>query len=227
MIPGFQAVLGVNALQSGIDTIALILSNTFGIFFSGGLTTAFGYYMPYVYLSVIFTSIGSGLLMTLNPTSSTGRWVGYQILYGFGCGCAFQLPQIAAQTVLAPQDIPIGVAITLLFTMLGGSVFVSAANNVLNNSLVQNLAALNITNIDPEAVVTAGATRFRSLIPAQFISPAIDAYNEAVTKTFQVALILSCLSVLGAAGMEWKSVKAGQQSPPTDKTDTGNEKESV
>ena len=205
----FQAVLGVDALQSGIDTIALILANTFGILFSGVLTSKTGYYMPYVLVCVVFTSIGSGLLTTLSPASSTARWIGYQILYGFGCGCAFQLPQIAAQTVLPAEDVPIGVAITLFFTMLGGSVFVSAANNVLNNTLVQNLSALGIPNA--AGIASAGATQLRALVPANLVLQAVEAYNGAVVKTFEVALVLSCLSLVGALGMEWKSVKKGNE----------------
>ncbi|KAI9656307.1 MAG: hypothetical protein M1821_004970 [Bathelium mastoideum] len=214
----FQAVKGTDALRSGVDTIPLILSNTFGVFFSGGLSTAFGHYMPYVYLCVLLTSVGSGLLTLLNPSTSTGRWIGYQILYGFGCGCAFQLPQIAAQAVLPQQDVPVGVAITLFATMLGGSLFVSTGNNVLNNGLVKNLSALKIPNLNPQDIVDIGATELRSSVPSQFIVPAVQAYNSAVTKTFQVALILSCLSVLGAAGMEWRSVKAPKKAElPEDK----------
>ena len=205
----FQAVLGVDALQSGVDTIALILANTFGIFFSGILTTKTGYYMPYILLCVVFTSVGSGLLTTLTPNIDTAKWIGYQILYGFGCGCAFQLPQIAAQTVLPEKDIPIGVAITLLFTMLGGSVFVSAANNVLNTTLVQNLSALGVPNA--ASVASAGATQLRALVPSDLVAQAIEAYNGAVVRTFEVALVLSCLSLVGALGMEWKSVKEGEE----------------
>jgi MFS family permease len=204
----FQAVKGTDALRSGIDTIPLILSNTFGIFFSGGLTSTFGYYMPYVYICVALTSIGSGLLTTLDPTSSTGRWVGYQILYGFGCGCAFQLPQIAAQAVLPQQDVPVGVAITLFGTMLGASLFVSVGNNVLNNGLVSHVSVLNIQGLDAKTIVSLGATQLRSHVPSQYVAKVIEGYNTSVIETFRVALIISCLSVLGAAGMQWRSVKA-------------------
>ena len=204
----FQAILGRNPLQSGIDSIPLILSNTVGIFFSAGLTTRFGHYMPSVFLCVILTSVGSGLLTTLVPSSSTGHWIGYQILYGFGCGSALQLPQIAVQAAVPQQDVPIGVAVTLFATMLGGSVFVSAANNVLNNNLVSKIAALQIPSVDPQQIVLLGATQLRSYVPPQFLDVTITAYNQAVSKSLQIALILSCLSIIGAAGMEWKSVKA-------------------
>ena len=218
----FQAIKGTDALHSGIDSIPLILSNTFGIFFSGGLTSTFGHYIPYVYTSAVLTSIGSGLLTTLSPASSTGRWVGYQIIYGFGAGCAFQLPQIAAQTVLPQQDVPVGVVITTFATMFGASLFVSAGNNVLNNGLISHISALQIPSIDPNAIVNLGATQLRSYVPLQFVDQTIVAYNTAIRQTFRVALIISCLSVLGAAGMEWRSVKAHGE-----KADAPGEKETA
>ena len=212
----FQAIRGTSAIHSGIDSIPLILSNTVGIIFSGGLTTAFGYYMPYVYTCVFFTSLGSGLLTTLTVNTGTGRWIGYQILYGFGCGCAFQLPQIAAQAVLPLEDVSIGVAFTLFCEVLGGALFVSAGNNVLGNSLVSYIGALKVPGVDPQALVHLGATELRDYVPRQYLAETVIAYNHALRNTFRIALILSCLSLLGAAGMEWKSTKAKKLEPSLD-----------
>lgn len=133
----FQAIRGVSALQSGIDSIPLILTMTVGIMVSGGLTTNFGYYMPYVYANVVLTSVGTGLITTLTPGTGTGKWIGYQIVFGFGYGLAFQLPQIAAQAVLPLADVAQGVAITFFAETLGGALFVSVGNNIFNNELVQ------------------------------------------------------------------------------------------
>ena len=174
---------------------------------SGIMTTKFGHYMPFILLSVLLTSVGSGLLTTLQPNTPVARWVGYQIIAGYGVGCAFQLPQIAVQTVLGMNDVPVGVAITLFATIFGGSLFVSAGNNVLDDRLVTNISKLNIPNLDPHALATSGATALRSIIPPQYAMSAILAYNGALTKVFQVAVITSCLSALGAAGMQWRSVK--------------------
>lgn len=33
------------------------------------------------------------------------------------------------------------------------------------------------------------------------------AYNDALVKVLQLALILGCLSIIGAMGIEWKSMK--------------------
>jgi MFS family permease len=213
----FQAIKGTDALQSGIDSIPLILTMTLGIILSGGLTTKFGYYMPYVYAYVILTSIGAGLITTFTPNTSIGKWIDYQILFGFGCGLAFQLPQIAAQTVLPLPDVAQGVAITFFAETLGGALFVSVGNNVLNTRLVELIGALNIPSVDPLVVVRLGATQLRSYVAPQYVTQTVVAYNQALIKTFQVSLILACLSALGAIGMEWKSVHAPVVKPKADK----------
>ena len=160
----------------------------------------------------MFTSLGSGLITTFTTSTNTGRWIGYQILYGFGCGCAFQLPQIAAQAVLPLEDVSIGAAYTLFCEVLGGAVFVSVGNNILGTSLIRSLLALNIPGVDPHAVVEIGATQLRSYVPPQYLAETVEAHNHALVDTFRVALVVSCLSLLGAAGMEWKSTKAPKSS---------------
>ncbi|KAI1153166.1 major facilitator superfamily domain-containing protein [Nemania diffusa] len=221
----FQAIKGTSALRSGIDSIPLILSNVVGIILAGGLTAKVGYYMPFIYLCVVFTSIASGLLTTLSPTTMTAKWVGYQILYGFGCGCGFQLPQIAAQAALPFADVQTGIAITLFFQNFGGALFVSAGNNVLNDQLVRRITALDIPGLEPKAVLQAGATGIRNIIPAGFLDAVVNVYNDSLRLTFQVALILSALSAIGAVFMEWKNLKAPV--PKGDGTETPQSSEKV
>lgn len=45
-----------------------------------------------------------------------------------------------------------------------------------------------------------------SSLPANLRGTALIAYNEALRKVFQVGLIISCLAVLGAITLEWRSV---------------------
>ncbi|MCJ1353413.1 MAG: hypothetical protein MMC33_003399 [Icmadophila ericetorum] len=203
----FQAIKSVSALHSGVDTIPFVLSMAVGTIFSGALTTKLGHYMPYVYGSVVFISIATGLITTFQPGTSHGKWIGYQILYGFGAGLAFQLPQIAVQAVLPLADVSVGVAITFFTQILAGALFVSICNNIFDNKLVKYVGALNIPSVDAKDLVKLGATEIRSYIPPQYLTEVLEAYNHALVKIFQVALVVACLSALAAAGMEWKSVK--------------------
>lgn len=111
------------------------------------------------------------------------------------------------------KDLPIGIAITLFGRNFGGSLFVSVGNNILDSNLLSGLRTRTIPGMDREAVLEAGATEFRSVVPASALPAVLDVYNKALQKTFQVGLIISCIAVIGAATIEWKSVK-GKKAPP-------------
>lgn len=66
---------------------------------------------------------------------------------------------------------------------------------------------LNIPNPDPEVVVNAGAKSLRSLVDPSRLAEKLAAYNGTLIKTFQRALVLSCL------GIEWKNFKRKELAP--------------
>lgn len=207
----FQAVHGVSPVKSGIDNIPLILAQVLATLVAGFLTTTIGYYMPFVVASSILMAVGAGLLTTFTVNISTGKWIGYQIIFGVGVGFGFQHSITAAQAVLPLNDIPSGVTAVLFTQLLGGALMVSAGQNVFANSLTSGLS--QISGVDAKLVIARGATALRNLITDQInLASALEAYNNALVKAFRVSLIMACLSGLGAIGMEWKSVKATKSS---------------
>ena len=53
----------------------------------------------------VLATIGAGLLYLLDVDTSTGKWIGYQIVAGAGWGMAFQIPMIAVQGSTTPKDL--------------------------------------------------------------------------------------------------------------------------
>jgi len=202
----FQAIQGVSATESGIRNLPLILAQVLASVLTGGLTTVLGYYTQFLYVATILMAIGAGLLTTLTVTSGAGMWIGYQILFGLGSGAGFQQPLIAAQTVLPLEDVAIGTSVVMFLQILGGALFVSVAQNIFGNALVTNLVA-NVPSLNPAAVTQSGATNLLSVVGQDSIDKVLVAYNAALTKTFQIPLVLACLSLFGAILMEWRSVK--------------------
>ncbi|KAK1599396.1 major facilitator superfamily transporter [Colletotrichum navitas] len=204
----FQAIQGVSAVESGIRTLPLVLSMTVFAGVSGGVITRIGYYTPVMLVGASIMAIGAGLLTTLEVHSGPGKWIGYQVIYGVGMGMCFQAPNLAAQTVLDKKDVPIGASAMFFSQTLGGAVFISVGQNVLNNELVKRVRGLpGLQGIDLKGT---GATTLTKL-PADVRGPVLEAYNEALRVVFVVGLVLVCSALIGAAGMEWKSVKKGQQ----------------
>lgn len=183
---------------------------------TGILTSKIGYYTPFMIVGTCIMSIGSGLLTTLQVDTGAGKWIGYQIIYGFGMGLSFQAPNLAAQTVLPTKDVPIGASLMFFSQLLGGAIFISVGENVLNTQLVDRLSSL--PNFNVGLVINNGATTLASSVPADLLSTVLEDYNEALRKCFQIGLAMSCLTILGSMAMEWRSVK-GKQSKKVDAAD--------
>ncbi|KAJ6071007.1 Major facilitator superfamily domain general substrate transporter [Penicillium canescens] len=66
---------------------------------SGRAITKTGIATPYMAAGSVIVTIAAGLLYTLDVRTSTGRWVGYQILAGFGYGLALQVPVVVARLI--------------------------------------------------------------------------------------------------------------------------------
>lgn len=198
-----QGVRGDDALQSGIHTLPLLLGQTVFVVFAGIFVSMTGYYIPLAWASIVLTSVGAGLLTTLKPGSPPRMWVPYQMLYGIGGGLGYQQGITAAQTVLSTDDIAIGTALMVFVQNLGGTIFISAANNVFVQKLVSGLRTAAPT-LNTAAIIEAGATGFRQLVPREEFANVVVVYNHAVTEIFKMGLIMACLTAIGAAGLEWR-----------------------
>lgn len=202
----FQAVQEVDAFDSGIRTFPTIISMVLGIIFSGVLTGKIGYYTPLAYASVIIAPIGAGLICTWTPETSQAKWIAYQVIAGFGNGLGFQQANMAAQTVLKHQDVPMGSSIVQFAQLLGGTVFISVGQNLFSTRLASGIAPL-VPNIDPRSLGNMGATELLDLVGAAKKSEFLSIYNDALRSVFLLATALAALAAIGAVGLEWKSVK--------------------
>ena len=203
----FQAIKGANAIHSGIDLIAYMIANALFSVLAGILVSKVGYFAPPAIIGAAVGTVGCGLLSTLQVTSSPGHWIGYQVLTSAGIGMAVQQGVIAVQTVLKLDQIPIGIAAIVSMQSLGGAVFVSVGNNILQNILDRASASNELPGVDVSAVIAAGATQFRSIVPPASLPALLTVYNRALQKVFIAAIPLCGLAFVAALGLEWKSVK--------------------
>ncbi|KAJ9637521.1 hypothetical protein H2204_004670 [Knufia peltigerae] len=203
----FQAIDGVSAVTSGIHLLPMLLPVVVASIFNGQLVSRIGYYTPTMILGTCLTAVGAGLLTTLHVTSTKSQWIGYQICYGIGMGFANQASNMAAQTVLPRQDVSIGVSLMFFGQTLFGAIFTSIGQNVLDNELVKKLRNLQIPGISTQLIQNHGVTDLFNFIPARYHGEALKAYNDSLRACFQAALVMACLSILGALTMEWRTVR--------------------
>lgn len=87
----FQSAQETSAFTSGIHLLPSIISQLITAVLSGLAVSKLGYYLPWSIVSAILTSVGCGLITTWSPTTSTGEWIGYQIILGIGRGAGLQM----------------------------------------------------------------------------------------------------------------------------------------
>ena len=173
----------------------------------GGITiTILGYYTPFAIAASVFMAIGGGLLSTFTPSTGHPKWIGYQVIFGAGVGFGMQQPILAAQTVLPKRDVPIGTALMMFSNTLGGAIFVSVAQNVFTNALLDGVKQV-VPDLNPAIVLATGATALKNVIPHQFLAGVQEAYNNAIVHAFYAGVSMGALSIIGSSLMEWKSVK--------------------
>ncbi|RMY87985.1 hypothetical protein D0861_05081 [Hortaea werneckii] len=207
----FQAIKGTSAVELGIDTIPLVLSLVVASILAGQAVGRIGYYTPFAMASAIIMPIGAGLISTWTVHTGSLKWIGFQVLFGFGVGLGMQQATIAAQTVLRKQDVPTGVALLFFAQQLGGAIFVSVGQNVLDSELVSGILR-RVPDLSPERILNTGATELRQIVPAHDLDGVLVAYNSALRQVFVVATAMACLAALGAFSLEWRSVKAKEGS---------------
>ena len=203
----FQAIKNDTAIMSGVSLITYVAGNALFSIIAGISVSKFGYFAPPAIIGAAIGTVGSGLLSTLQVDSGAGQWVGYQVITSAGLGMAIQQGVIAVQTVLPLEQVPIGIGAIISMQSLGGAVFVSVGNNILQNILDQASAAENLPGIDIKAVIAAGATQFRSIVPEQSLPALLVAYNYALQRVFITAIPLAGLAFIVALGLEWRSVR--------------------
>ncbi|KAF4954533.1 hypothetical protein FSARC_12096 [Fusarium sarcochroum] len=156
----FQSVHNSSAIGSGIRMLALIIPLTIAAIVQGITLIKIGIIPLFWVVGGTLATVGCGLLFTMDDQTSTGKWIGYQILVGFTAGFTFQVAISNGQIHATPEDMSQVTAIINFSQAVGGAIFVSAAQSAFNNQLIKTLA-VNRPEIDPAMALGVGATRIR------------------------------------------------------------------
>ncbi|KAH7029770.1 permease of the major facilitator superfamily [Microdochium trichocladiopsis] len=205
----YQAVRGVSATESGLLCLPFVAGLAVSTLIGTSLTSALGYFTPFMVLTAILSPIGAGLLTSLDLTMSLPQILAYLTLFAAGVGIGFQGPQVAAITTLPPRDAPIGVAVILFAQFLGPAVFVAAAQALFTSGLQDQLSRVDLSGSSTTGkdIMSMGLLDIKNHVSAEDLPKVLEVFNSVLTMVFFLAVGLACSTSLGAAGMEWVSVK--------------------
>ncbi|XP_014550601.1 hypothetical protein COCVIDRAFT_115059 [Bipolaris victoriae FI3] len=184
----FQAIQGVSAAQSGIRNIPLILAVSLATILSTSFMGRTTLWTPPLILGAFVTVAGSAVVYTLDLSSSSAQWIGYQVLIGLGIGVSMEVALVANQQKLASDDIASMVGMTMFFELLGGAVFVSVGQALFANGMLNSLSNL-APKLDGKNVVDAGPLKIREMFDNE-ISAVLSSYMDGLKHAF--ALGIAC-----------------------------------
>ncbi|KAH7027191.1 major facilitator superfamily domain-containing protein [Microdochium trichocladiopsis] len=198
----FQGVMGVNALQSGVNTLPLVMTTVFTTAAGGLLLTHVGQVGTLMLVATVFMSIGAGLFTTFKFDSPTSYWIGCQIVYGLGNGFSRQAPAIAVQKVLAESDMPIGFGMIMFSQFMGGAIFIPIAQAIFINKLAGGLQSLGLHAVDPATLAAEGLTTITAGLEGQVKDAALTVINNSLVQAWHVSVGLACAGIIGVVFVE-------------------------
>ena len=211
-----QAVKGHSAFSSGICSLPMLLGLTIGMLLAGQTQQYVNYIPPFMLLSVILASVGSGLFLTWHPNTRSAAWICELALFGIGQGVGWQQPFSVSQIFLEKKDIPTGTALMSGCKLIGGAIFLSVGSSVFSQHLNKDLTALASRHpqehLNVHAIVAAGATELSASVPRHLLPQVITAYNDALRRVFLVSVVLGSLALLSSVLVEWRPIK---EPPPS------------
>ncbi|KAK4225742.1 major facilitator superfamily-domain-containing protein [Podospora fimiseda] len=202
----FQAVKGVTPIMSGVYILASIITQLFGAVLGGILVERTGFPIPYAAAASAIGAISSGLYSTFSPSTSTGEWIGFQILNGFGRGLGMQMSILALQSTLKPADISIGMSVLVFFQTLGVAVLLAVSTSIFQTSL-QSQISLEAPNADAAAIIHAGATHFRNVVASEDLQGVLVAYCTSLSRPFYLAAACGVLGFGTSFLMGWTDLR--------------------
>ena len=115
-------------------------------------------------------------------------------------------PIVAVQNLLAPEQIPVAMALLMFAQTFGGALFLSFSGTIFTNSL-KSLIPKYAPTVDAQAVITAGATGFRKLISGADLADMLVAYAKSVDRVFYLTAAAGVCCFIFAWGLGWKDIR--------------------
>ncbi|QDS68149.1 hypothetical protein FKW77_010325 [Venturia effusa] len=196
----FQAVLGANALLSGIYLFPFALSLSFTSITTGFIIQRTGAYQPLITGGMLFLALGFALFIDLPEYTSWSRVVIYQIVAGIGVGPNFQAPMMALQNSVAPHDIGVACSTFGFIRQFANAISVVLGGVVLQGQLKGHRKEMIDGGIERRVVdLLTGGSAVSSMheinrLPRFARQVARKAFAQSLSKLW---IMYACIAIVG------------------------------
>jgi hypothetical protein len=101
----FQSIQAQSAVTSGVNTLPFLAFFALGAMVSGGAIGKTRYTQPYELAGALIMTAGMALIYILDVDSPKAKYIGAEVLFGFGIGLCNQVPMTAVQGFSKPDEV--------------------------------------------------------------------------------------------------------------------------
>ncbi|KAJ2036249.1 hypothetical protein GGH13_004059 [Coemansia sp. S155-1] len=196
----FSVVHNSSAIAAGLHLLPYILPITIFSTIAGFVVAKTGRYRELMWLGGSIATVGAGLFVLMDETTTTGKSIGLILCGGAGMGLILQPMLLALQTAIQPRDMATGTTLFVAIRTLGGSIGLAVFQTVQQNKLATLTAklisqypqyrALIEKSVDNPAVIRAADT------PPEITLALIDAYVRALRAVFYASIPFAAMIVV-------------------------------
>lgn len=219
----FQSVRGTSAIDSAVHNLPFLIGGLSSMV-SGFLLSKTNRFIPFMAAGAALSAVGGGLIYTFEVDTSTGKWVGYQIVAGASTGFISQMPIMASTAIAEMTDMSTVSAMCLFFQHVGGSLAVPAAQSIFTNLLLNNLPKY-APGVDAQLIASLGAADFRDAITPDQLGGVLQAYMQGLKDVFALATALLAASVPFVFFLKWENLRLDEKIPLADTPESASDAE--
>ncbi|KAI8609496.1 major facilitator superfamily domain-containing protein [Chytriomyces sp. MP71] len=198
----FQVVLGVNATDSGLRTLPLIIGMLVTQTGASFFTSKTGISWPFIPIGGIVYIIGTGLSSTLTQSSPLWQQLLYVFLIGAGPGIALNSNLVSVQVGLTGDEISTVICALNLLEVLGSTVSPAIGGAIFNARFATDFLRRNVTlseAFDLDAVFSDPTVVHNpAVIPegSQLQTALIGTYTNSIDFIFLICVVFGGLLVM-------------------------------
>jgi hypothetical protein len=208
-----QSTKGASPLKSGLLIIPLELTEAFFGIFCGAIIHQYGCYRELIWAGALIMTLGSGLYMNLDATSSLAKIIGYQLIGGTGCGLLFHPPLIAIQAFTTQQDIATAISTLMFVRNIATSLGVVVGGIVFQNSMSTRQSIIALTGLPSDVLAKfTGADAMANVLAISDIQdPAKrlviqQAYSWSIKNMWLFYMCVGFIGIVAAAFVQQKKL---------------------
>ncbi|TKA73785.1 hypothetical protein B0A49_02846 [Cryomyces minteri] len=214
----FQSAKEASPIRSGVLILPITVTEALLGITAGIVINRTGRYLELIWIGMTLLTIGNGLYIHLNATSSIAEIVAFELVAGIGAGLLFEPPLIALQAMVSQDDTATATATLGFVRNLATSMSIVLGGVVFQNSMQMNAPGLRAVGLPADITQQlSGSTAAANVMVVGTIAD--PAQKLAVKQVFAGSLrnmwiLYTCVSACGlaASGFIAKSVLSKEHS---------------